>query len=42
MDVMIRGLEGLDDVMKKVKLDIVFVYGDIIMMFIVGLVVFYN
>ncbi|CAK8580262.1 non-hydrolyzing UDP-N-acetylglucosamine 2-epimerase [Priestia megaterium] len=42
MDVTTRGLEGLDDVMKKVKPDIVLVHGDTTTTFIAGLAAFYN
>lgn len=42
MDVTTRGLEGLDDVMKKVKPDIVLVHGDTTTTFIAGLAPFYN
>ncbi|RDZ14185.1 UDP-N-acetylglucosamine 2-epimerase (non-hydrolyzing) [Priestia megaterium] len=42
IDVTTRGLEGLDDVMKKVKPDIVLVHGDTTTTFIAGLAAFYN
>lgn len=42
VDVTTRGLEGLDDVMKKVKPDIVLVHGDTTTTFIAGLAAFYN
>ncbi len=42
MDVTTRGLEGLDDIMKKVKPDIVLVHGDTTTTFIAGLAAFYN
>src|SRR6478752_7732510 len=42
MDVTTRGLEGLDDVMKKVKPDIVLVHVDTTTTFIAGLAAFYN
>ncbi|MBM7704059.1 non-hydrolyzing UDP-N-acetylglucosamine 2-epimerase [Metabacillus iocasae] len=42
MDVTTRGLQGLDDVMKKVQPDIVLVHGDTTTTFIAGLAAFYN
>ncbi|UIR29889.1 UDP-N-acetylglucosamine 2-epimerase (non-hydrolyzing) [Priestia flexa] len=42
MDVTTRGLEGLNDVMQKVKPDIVLVHGDTTTTFIAGLAAFYN
>ncbi len=42
MDVTTRGLQGLDDVMKKVKPDMVLVHGDTTTTFIAGLAAFYN
>ncbi|MFP7733901.1 non-hydrolyzing UDP-N-acetylglucosamine 2-epimerase [Priestia aryabhattai] len=42
MDITTRGLEGLDDVMKKVKPDIVLVHGDTTTTFIASLAAFYN
>lgn len=42
MDITTRGLEGLDEVMKKVKPDIVLVHGDTTTTFIASLAGFYN
>ncbi|MBM7648358.1 UDP-N-acetylglucosamine 2-epimerase (non-hydrolyzing) [Bacillus ectoiniformans] len=42
MDVTTRGLEGLDQVMKEVKPDIVLVHGDTTTTFIASLAAFYN
>lgn len=42
MDITTRGLEGLNDVMQKVKPDIVLVHGDTTTTFIAGLAAFYN
>ncbi|NGY93133.1 UDP-N-acetylglucosamine 2-epimerase (non-hydrolyzing) [Bacillus megaterium] len=42
MDVTTRGLQGLDDVMKKVKPDMVLVHGDTTTTFIAGLAALYN
>lgn len=42
VDVTIRGLEGLDKVMKEVKPDIVLVHGDTTTTFIASLAAFYN
>jgi len=42
MDVTRRGLKGLDEVMKKVKPDIVLVHGDTTTTFIAGLAALYN
>jgi UDP-N-acetylglucosamine 2-epimerase (non-hydrolysing) len=41
-DVTTRGLQGLDDVMKKVQPDIVLVHGDTTTTFVAGLAAFYN
>ncbi|MBP2243008.1 UDP-N-acetylglucosamine 2-epimerase (non-hydrolyzing) [Cytobacillus eiseniae] len=42
VDVTTRGLEGLDQVMKETKPDIVLVHGDTTTTFIAGLAAFYN
>ncbi|OMP66587.1 non-hydrolyzing UDP-N-acetylglucosamine 2-epimerase [Domibacillus epiphyticus] len=42
IDVTTRGLEGLDDIMKEVKPDIVLVHGDTTTTFVAGLAAFYN
>jgi len=42
MDITIRGLQGLDDVLKKVKPDIVLVHGDTTTTFVASLAAFYN
>ena len=42
MDVTTSGLEGLDDVMKEAKPDIVLVHGDTTTTFIASLAAFYN
>ncbi|MFL7943684.1 non-hydrolyzing UDP-N-acetylglucosamine 2-epimerase [Priestia megaterium] len=42
MDITITGLQGLDDVLKKVKPDIVLVHGDTMTTFIASLAAFYN
>lgn len=42
IDVTTRGLEGLDDVMKKVKPDIVLVHGDTTTTFVASLAAYYN
>ncbi|MFX3630341.1 MAG: non-hydrolyzing UDP-N-acetylglucosamine 2-epimerase [Ectobacillus sp.] len=42
LDVTTRGLQGLDEVMKEAKPDIVLVHGDTTTTFIAGLAAFYN
>ncbi|WAA11378.1 non-hydrolyzing UDP-N-acetylglucosamine 2-epimerase [Fervidibacillus albus] len=42
IDVTTKGLEGLDDVMKKVRPDIVLVHGDTTTTFVASLAAFYN
>ncbi|BFI98584.1 MAG: UDP-N-acetylglucosamine 2-epimerase (non-hydrolyzing) [Priestia megaterium] len=42
MDITTRGLQGLDDVLKKVKPDIVLVHGDTTTTFVASLAAFYN
>jgi UDP-N-acetylglucosamine 2-epimerase (non-hydrolysing) len=42
IDVTTRGLEGLDDVMRKVKPDIVLVHGDTTTTFVASLAAYYN
>jgi UDP-N-acetylglucosamine 2-epimerase (non-hydrolysing) len=41
-DITVRALEGLDDVMKKVKPDLVLVHGDTTTTFVASLAAFYN
>jgi UDP-N-acetylglucosamine 2-epimerase (non-hydrolysing) len=42
MEITVRALEGLDDVMKKVKPDLVLVHGDTTTTFVASLAAFYN